>query len=148
MYFLDIVQIAFENMYDPVKYFRYDGHEAPDRHSTSLKAFNEAVGSKVLLISRAAGGVGLNITEPNVVILCGPWWKTEWEAQAIKRAHRPGQTRDVYTIRILADNCDVEVYKAGVRDKKHRHVKSQGRIRRYQKSGTTSTDRYLFDRNR
>lgn len=75
----------------------------------------------MLLISRATGGVGLNIPVANVVILCGPWWKSEWERQAIKRAHRPGQTREVIAIRMQADNCALETYKAELRDKKHRH---------------------------
>ncbi len=121
VYFLDIVQIAFENMYDPVDCLRYDGREIPEKRAAMLQTFGKATGAKVLLISRATGGVGLNITAANVVILCGPWWKKEWELQAIKRAHRPGQMREVVAIRLEADNCEVEAYKAGVRDKKSRH---------------------------
>jgi len=60
----------------------------------------------------------LNIPAANVVILYGPWWKSKWEQQAIKRAHRPGQTREVIAIRMQADNCKVETYKAKIRDKK------------------------------
>lgn len=121
VYFLDIVQVALESMYDPIQCLRFDGREAPDKRNNVLREFQMASGAKVLLISRAAGGVGLNITAANVVIICGPWWKREWEVQAIKRAHRPGQTRRVLAIRIGAKNCAIETYKAGVRDKKHRH---------------------------
>jgi SNF2 family DNA or RNA helicase len=121
VYFLDIVQIAFENMYDPVDCLRYDGREIPEKRTAILQEFEKAAGAKVLLISRAAGGIGLNITAANVVILCGPWWKSEWEQQAIKRAHRPGQTREVLAIKMEADNCALEAYKVGVRDKKNRH---------------------------
>ncbi|MCJ1435725.1 hypothetical protein MMC27_005100 [Xylographa pallens] len=121
VYFLDIVQIAFEKMYDPVDCLRFDGRETPEKRTVILQNFEKAAGAKVLLISRAAGGVGLNIPAANVVILCGPWWKSEWEGQAIKRAHRPGQTREVHAIRLKAENCALEDYKAGVRDKKNKH---------------------------
>jgi SNF2 family DNA or RNA helicase len=120
VYFLDIVQIAFEKMYDPVDCLRFDGRETPEKRTAILQEFEKAAGAKVLLISRATGGVGLNIPAANVVILCGPWWKSEWERQAIKRAHRPGQTREVLAIRMRADNCALEHYKAGLRDRKNK----------------------------
>lgn len=72
-----------------------------------------------MLMSRGAGGVGLNIPSANVVIICGPWWKAEWEDQAMKRAWRPGQTRPVTFVRLFARNCKAEHYKAKVRNKKH-----------------------------
>ncbi|KAF4629929.1 hypothetical protein G7Y89_g8210 [Cudoniella acicularis] len=121
VYFLDIVQIAFANMYDPVECMRYDGRETSERRAATLEEFKKAPGPKVLLISRAVGGVGLNITAANVVILCGPWWKSEREKQAIKLSHRVGQTREVYAFRVMANCCGVEAYKAGVRDKKDKH---------------------------
>lgn len=101
VYFLDIVQTAFSFMSDPVDCLRYDGREVPERRTAILHDFEQAGGKKVLLISRAAGGVGLNITSGNVVILSSPWWKMEWETQAIKRAHRTGQRREVVAIRML-----------------------------------------------
>jgi SNF2 family DNA or RNA helicase len=83
-YFLDIVEIALGAMHDPVECLRYDGREAPEKRGSILKEFEDAKGKKVLLMSRAAGGAGLNITAANTVILCGPWWKTESEWQVIK----------------------------------------------------------------
>ncbi|RDL39911.1 uncharacterized protein BP5553_04251 [Venustampulla echinocandica] len=121
VYFLDIVQIAFESMYDPIRCIRYDGRTDPERRAATLADFEKADGPKVMLISRGAGGIGLNIPAANVVIICGPWWKCEWERQAIKRSHRPGQWRPVWVFRLLADNCNVDKYKAGLRDRKERH---------------------------
>jgi SNF2 family DNA or RNA helicase len=120
VYYLDIVDTAFKNMYDPIVCFRFDGRTPPEKRNSILQHFEQAASPKVLLISRATGGVGLNITTANVVILCGPWWKSEWEKQAIKRAHRPGQTREVVAIRMQANNCLVEDYKAKIRDRKHK----------------------------
>lgn len=120
VYFLDIVQIAFEAMYDPVECIRYDGRQAPEKRGALLQDFKESRGSKVLLMSRAAGGVGLNIPCANAVIQCSPWWKTEWEEQAYKRVWRPGQTREVTYIMLQAINCRAETYKAKARNKKHK----------------------------
>jgi len=121
VYFLDIVQIAFTNMYDPVECLRYNGRELPEKRIAILQDFERAAGAKVLLISRAARGIGLNIPAANVVILYGPWWKVEWEVQAIKRAHRSGQKRKVSAFRMIAFNYEMDMYKAHTRDKKNKH---------------------------
>lgn len=50
-----------ETMYEPVECLRYDDRESPEKRGSILKDFREAEGAKVLLMSRAAGGVRLNI---------------------------------------------------------------------------------------
>ena len=119
VYFLHILQIALESMFESAQCLRYDGREPPERRGAILEDF-QANNGKVLLMSRAAGGIGLNIAWANVVIQCGPWWKREWEEQAFKRAWRPGQTRPVYFFTLYAENCSAEKYKAKIRDKKHK----------------------------
>jgi SNF2 family DNA or RNA helicase len=56
----------------------------------------------VFLISLKAGGVGLNLTAADYVFLLDPWWNPAVEAQAVDRAHRIGQTRQVFTYRLIA----------------------------------------------
>lgn len=56
----------------------------------------------VFLISLKAGGVGLNLTEADTVILLDPWWNPASEAQAIDRTHRIGQRAPVHVIRMIA----------------------------------------------
>ena len=55
-----------------------------------------------LLMSLKAGGVGLNLTEADTVILLDEWWNPAVEDQAIARAHRIGQTRNVLVLRLVA----------------------------------------------
>lgn len=55
----------------------------------------------VFLISLKAGGVGLNLTAADTVILYDPWWNPAVEAQAIDRAHRIGQDKPVFAYRFL-----------------------------------------------
>ena len=57
--------------------------------------------SDVFLISTKAGGVGLNLTAADTVILYDPWWNPAVEAQAIGRAHRIGQQRPVFVHRLI-----------------------------------------------
>jgi superfamily II DNA or RNA helicase len=50
----------------------------------------------LFLVSLKAGGVGLNLTRADTVILYDPWWNPAAEAQAIDRAHRIGQDKPVF----------------------------------------------------
>jgi superfamily II DNA or RNA helicase len=56
----------------------------------------------VFLISLKAGGTGLNLTEADYVFLLDPWWNPATEEQAIARAHRIGQHRNVMVYRLIA----------------------------------------------
>ncbi len=56
----------------------------------------------VFFISLKAGGFGLNLTEADYCILLDPWWNPATEAQAVDRAHRIGQTRQVMVYRLVA----------------------------------------------
>ena len=56
----------------------------------------------VFLISLKAGGFGLNLTEADYVFLLDPWWNPATEAQAVDRAHRIGQSKNVMVYRIVA----------------------------------------------
>jgi SNF2 family DNA or RNA helicase len=55
----------------------------------------------VFLISLKAGGLGLNLTAADYVFLLDPWWNPAVEAQAIDRAHRVGQTKQVFAYRLI-----------------------------------------------
>ena len=55
----------------------------------------------LFLISLKAGGVGLNLTAADTVIHYDPWWNPAVEDQATDRAHRIGQTRNVFVHRLL-----------------------------------------------
>jgi SNF2 family DNA or RNA helicase len=57
---------------------------------------------KVFLLSLKAGGVGLNLTAADTVIHYDPWWNPAVEAQATARAHRIGQTRNVFVTRLVS----------------------------------------------
>jgi SNF2 family DNA or RNA helicase len=57
--------------------------------------------TKIFLISLKAGGVGLNLTAADTVILYDPWWNPAVEEQAIDRAHRIGQDKPVFVHKLV-----------------------------------------------
>ena len=59
---------------------------------------------KIIIISLAAGGCGLNLTVANHVFIVDPWWNPAVEDQAIERVHRIGQKKDVFVTRFLMLN--------------------------------------------
>jgi len=64
--------------------------------------FNRDPGIPVFLISLMAGGTGLNLTGADMVMHYDPWWNPAVEAQATDRAHRIGQKKTVYVIKMIA----------------------------------------------
>jgi SNF2 family DNA or RNA helicase len=57
---------------------------------------------RLFLSSLKAGGLGINLTAANYVILLDPWWNPAIENQAMDRAHRIGQKRVVSVIRLIS----------------------------------------------
>ncbi|HZJ74820.1 MAG TPA: DEAD/DEAH box helicase [Perlabentimonas sp.] len=56
----------------------------------------------LFLISIKAGGVGLNLTAADYILVLDPWWNPAVENQAIARAHRIGQERPVFVYRFIS----------------------------------------------
>ena len=56
---------------------------------------NNQHGPHVMLLSLAAGGVGLNLVGANHLFLLDLHWNPQLEAQACDRIYRVGQTREV-----------------------------------------------------
>lgn len=82
-----------------VKYAYLDGQTRKRKHV--VDQFQQDPETKVFLISLKAGGLGLNLTAAEYVFLLDPWWNPAVEAQAIDRAHRVGQTNQVFAYRLI-----------------------------------------------
>ncbi len=67
-----------------------------------IDSFNSDPNIPVFLISTKTGGVGLNLTSADAVIIFDPWWNPQVERQAIDRTHRIGQTKSVHVFRLRA----------------------------------------------
>lgn len=86
-----------------------------------VKAFQDGE-APIFLISLKAGGVGLNLTAADTVILYDPWWNPAVEQQAIDRAYRIGQGKPVFVYKLVASGTveekmlELQARKAGLAD--------------------------------
>ncbi|MBQ0061234.1 MAG: hypothetical protein KBT15_05620 [Bacteroidales bacterium] len=86
-----------------IKYLYLDGTTTIKQRANLVDQFQGGKVS-VFLISLQAGGVGLNLTAANHVILLDPWWNPAIEQQAVDRAYRIGQHRDVTIHHLISCN--------------------------------------------
>jgi superfamily II DNA or RNA helicase len=90
-----------------IKYAYIDGSVKLKTREEMIRQFQEDEGTRVFLLSLKAGGVSLNLTAADYVIIFDPWWNPAVEAQAIDRTHRIGQTRKVMAYRmVVADTIE------------------------------------------
>jgi SNF2 family DNA or RNA helicase len=81
--------------------YEYLDGDTRDRQAR-VERFQNDMDCRVFLVSLKAGGLGLNLTAAEYVFLLDPWWNPAVEAQAVDRAHRIGQTRQVFAYRLIA----------------------------------------------
>jgi SNF2 family DNA or RNA helicase len=95
---LAIVKDRLDQASIPYEYL--DG-KTRDRESC-VERFQKDEKCRLFLVSLKAGGLGLNLTAAEYVFLLDPWWNPAVESQAIDRAHRIGQTNQVFAYRLIA----------------------------------------------
>ncbi|XP_049628266.1 DNA excision repair protein ERCC-6-like 2 [Suncus etruscus] len=83
-------------------YRRLDGRTKSEERIKIVKEFNSTEEVNVCLVSTMAGGLGLNFIGANVVVLFDPTWNPANDLQAIDRAYRIGQCRDVKVLRLIS----------------------------------------------
>ncbi|CAE8687110.1 unnamed protein product [Polarella glacialis] len=73
-----------------------------------------------MLLTTSVGGVGLNLTSADRVILVDPAWNPATDAQAVDRAFRIGQTKEVRVYRLIMNGLiedkmfRLQVFKMGL----------------------------------
>ncbi|KDQ54546.1 hypothetical protein JAAARDRAFT_397913 [Jaapia argillacea MUCL 33604] len=82
-------------------FVRLDGSTKQSDRMPMIDKFNQDPTIFVFLISTLAGGTGLNLTGANKVVVFDPNWNPAHDLQAMDRAYRFGQTRDVAVYRLL-----------------------------------------------
>eukprot|EP00116_Pleurobrachia_bachei_P002279 sb/3462541/ len=81
---------------------RIDGSiSKPADRQTIIDTFNKNHKFSVLLLTTQVGGVGLNLTSANRVVIYDPNWNPATDSQAVDRAYRIGQTKHVTVYRLL-----------------------------------------------
>ena len=98
---LDILEI-FINFHG-FTYVRLDGATKVEKRQAVVDSFNKNSKIFIFLSSTRSGGVGINLTSANSVIFYDSDWNQAMDKQAVDRAHRIGQTRDVHIYRLISE---------------------------------------------
>lgn len=86
-----------------VSHLQYNGSFDISERNQTIQEFRTGE-KRVLLITLTSGGVGLDMSFANHVILLDSWWNQALEEQAIDRVYRIGQTKKVEVHRLYMNN--------------------------------------------
>jgi SNF2 family DNA or RNA helicase len=98
---LDVLQEIMEHL--AVGWTRLDGSTKVETRQALIDNFTNDPSIGVFLLSTKAGGLGLNLTAADTVVLYDLDLNPHGDRQAVDRAHRMGQTRPVMVTRLLAE---------------------------------------------
>lgn len=88
------------------QYCRIDGSTAHEDRIQAIDDYNKEGSEKFLfLLTTRAGGLGINLTTADVVVLFDSDWNPQADLQAMDRAHRIGQTKQVYVFRFVTESA-------------------------------------------
>ncbi|KAL2865678.1 chromatin-remodeling ATPase INO80 [Aspergillus lucknowensis] len=90
--------------YRNYKYCRLDGSTKLEDRRDTVADFQQRPEIFVFLLSTRAGGLGINLTAADTVIFYDSDWNPTIDSQAMDRAHRLGQTRQVTVYRLITRN--------------------------------------------
>merc|ERR1711981_561149 len=112
-------------------YCRIDGQTAHEDRDRQIQEYNADGSEKfIFMLSNRAGGLGINLYTADVVILYDSDWNPQMDLQAMDRAHRIGQLKQVRVFRMVTENTVDEkiVERASVKLRLDRMVIQQGRL--------------------
>ncbi|KAI1814924.1 SNF2 family N-terminal domain-containing protein [Poronia punctata] len=87
--------------YRNYKYCRLDGSTKLEDRRDTVHDFQTRPEIFVFLLSTRAGGLGINLTSADTVIFYDSDWNPTIDSQAMDRAHRLGQTKQVTVYRLI-----------------------------------------------
>merc|ERR1711981_738641 len=112
-------------------YCRIDGQTAHEDRDRQIQEYNADGSEKfIFMLSTRAGGLGINLYTADIVILYDSDWNPQMDLQAMDRAHRIGQLKQVRVFRMVTENTVDEkiVERASVKLRLDRMVIQQGRL--------------------
>ncbi|KAL3441020.1 SNF2 family N-terminal domain-containing protein [Aspergillus insuetus] len=107
---LDILE-KFVRSLSGFNYRRMDGTTPIQHRQTLVDEFNNDPNLHVFLLTTKVGGLGVNLTGADRVIIYDPDWNPSTDVQARERAWRLGQKRDVTIYRLMtAGTIEEKIY--------------------------------------
>ncbi|CAL9728310.1 ISWI chromatin-remodeling complex ATPase Isw1p [Monosporozyma unispora] len=87
------------------EYCRIDGSTDHELRIQAIDEYNAPDSKKfIFLLTTRAGGLGINLTTADTVVLYDSDWNPQADLQAMDRAHRIGQKKQVKVFRMVTDN--------------------------------------------
>lgn len=109
---LDLLEVLMSHM--DYRYMRLDGSTDVQERQGMIDTYNEDKGIFVFLLSTRAGGLGINLTAADTVILHDLDFNPTNDEQACDRCHRIGQTKPVSIYKLVSeDTVDHDIFKMG-----------------------------------
>ncbi|KFP23593.1 Lymphoid-specific helicase, partial [Colius striatus] len=87
-----------------MKFSRLDGSMSYSEREENMRRFNTDPEVFLFLVSTRAGGLGINLTAADTVIIYDSDWNPQSDLQAQDRCHRIGQTKPVVVYRLVTAN--------------------------------------------
>lgn len=107
---LDILEKFVRSM-QGMKYRRMDGNTPIQARQSMVDEFNTDPDLHVFLLTTKVGGLGVNLTGADRVIIYDPDWNPSTDLQARERAWRLGQKREVTIYRLMtAGTIEEKIY--------------------------------------
>ncbi|TPX13104.1 uncharacterized protein E0L32_006530 [Thyridium curvatum] len=107
---LDILE-SFVRRQGDINYLRMDGKTAIKDRQTLVDKFNNDPDLHLFLLTTKVGGLGVNLTGANRVIIFDPDWNPSTDVQARERAWRLGQKKEVTIYRLMtAGTIEEKIY--------------------------------------
>ncbi|KAH7139411.1 SNF2 family N-terminal domain-containing protein [Dendryphion nanum] len=107
---LDILEKMVKHLPE-VNYRRMDGETPIKRRQDLVDEFNNDPDLHVFLLTTKVGGLGVNLTGANRVIIYDPDWNPSTDIQARERSWRLGQKREVEIYRLMsAGTIEEKIY--------------------------------------
>ncbi len=119
---MDILQKRMNDLGD-IRFLRLDGKTPTGTRQTLVHRFNTDPDLDLLIASTRVGGLGVNLTGANGVIIFDPDWNPATDTQARERVWRLGQKKPVTIYRLMCKYTIEEkmyhrqIYKQGISDK-------------------------------
>lgn len=106
---LDILEELLQQM--NIKYVRFDGQTAISERQDIVDKFNNSKDIEIFLLSTRAGGLGINLTSADTVIIHDLDFNPTVDQQATDRVHRIGQTKPVTVYKLISKGTvDEHIY--------------------------------------
>ena len=108
--YLNLFKDGFEQQNQPFAWLT--GDLTQKQREAEIAKFQENEDVQSFLISIKSGGAGLNLTAADYVFILDPWWNPFIEQQAIARAHRIGQDKNVIALKFITrDSIEEKILK-------------------------------------